>query len=383
MLSRRDLIAGAAVTAIAAVSASAAAVRDDLDLFVMSQMRTATIPGLALGVAEAGKVVLARGYGLADMAARRPVTTSSMFHIASITKTVTAAAMMRLVETGRLGLDDPVGRHLDFAVANPDFPEVPITVRHLLMHTSSISDATYYKVDFRTKGSDSPLRLEDFLRSYLVPGGEHYSKAGSFSASAPGSRWDYCNVAYGLLGLIASRVAGIDMRRFTEERFFAPLGMRHTCWTIADVPPAARVTPYDVTDAGRLAAVEPVGFPDWSAGMLRASIADFTRFLACCCNGGGADGVRILSSATTAEMLDMRTPAGLPQWLSGQGLGWMASPLGRVRRINHWGGDPGAFTAAYLDPVARRGVAIFANTSATPASKAAIKAIAERLLPVE
>jgi CubicO group peptidase (beta-lactamase class C family) len=79
-------------------------------------------------------------------------------------------------------------------------------------------------------------------------------------------------------------------------------------------------------------------------------------------------------------MLTMTVPSGLPSWVSGQGLGWMESNSHGKRLINHWGGDPGVFTAVYLDPVTTTGVAIFTNMSATPASKNAIKSIAEHLL---
>ena len=81
-----------------------------------------------------------------------------------------------------------------------------------------------------------------------------------------------------------------------------------------------------------------------------------------------------------AQMLDMRAPTGLPAWLTGQGLGWMASPLDGATRPNHWGGDDGVFTAVYLDPSKRRGVGVFTNMTATAESKAAVKAIAGRLL---
>ncbi|MBH1997649.1 MAG: beta-lactamase family protein [Sphingomonadaceae bacterium] len=377
---RRAVLVGAMVgMATPALAVKAGAGEDALDRFLKTQLQRGMIPGMAIGVARAGKVLMARGYGFANLAQHRRVTTDTMFHLASVTKVVTATAIMMLVQAGRIDLDAPVNRYLDFSVVNPAHPDTAITVRHLLMHVSGISDETYYKVDFRTPGRDSPLALRTFLTDYLVPGGKHYSATGSFAPAAPGSAYDYCNVGYALLGYLGGRVAGEDFRAFTQRRIFEPLGMRHISWTIAGVPASLMATPYDIVD-DRIVPTEPVGFPDFPVGMLRASIAGFMPFVAAAANGGSAGATRILTAANQAEMLTMRAPSGLPSWVSGQGLGWMESGGPNQRRINHWGGDPGVFTAVYLNPASKTGVAIFTNASATSASKAAIKAIAEKLL---
>ncbi len=377
LMSRRTLLAAAAASI--ATPALGASRRDNaLDEFLNAQFRTAGIAGMAVGIARRGRVVFQRGYGFANLTSRRRVTVDTMFHLASVTKTVTATAVMMLAEAGKIDLDAPANNYLDFDVTNPAHPEIAITVRHLLMHLSSISDQIYYDVDFRVTGRDSPQTVDAFLRSYLVPGGTYYSPSGCFLASAPGDRYDYCNVGYGLLGYLAGRVAGEDLRIFTQRRLFAPLHMRHVSWTIAGVPDRLNATPYDMVD-DRLVPVDPVGFPDWSAGMLRASIADFMPFVAASANGGAAGGTRIISAAGAAEMLAMRVPAGLPEWLTGQGLGWMESHTALTPRINHWGGDPGVFTAVYVDPASATGVAIFTNSSATSASRTATKAIADHI----
>lgn len=382
-LTRRALLMntlfGVASVAVASTARANAPDTRTLDAFVTAQMRAGAIPGLAIGVATAGRVRFAKGYGMADIAGRRRVTPDSMFHIASVTKTVTATGIMMLVEEGRIALDAPVNRYIDFHVANPVAPQTPITVRQLLMHMSSISDETYYNVDFRTPDRDSPIKLGDFLRSYLVPGGSHYSEGGSFSKQAPGSAYDYCNVGYGLLGYLGGCVVGKDFRSYLHERLFDRLAMKHMAWTLADVPAHLRVIPYDLVDGGPQP-VQPVGFPDWSAGMLRASISGFMPFVAAAANRGRSGRTGMLTAGSMAQMLDMRVPPGLPSWLTGQGLGWTESADGGSRHINHWGGDPGVFTAAYIDPATTTGVAIFANMSATDASKTAMKAIARHLL---
>jgi len=376
-ISRRTLLAtGLAATALPGLGRAA---ERDIDGFVAAQMKAGGMPGLAVGFARGGRVTFARGYGLADLASGRAVTADTRFHIASLTKTVTATAILQLAETGRMKLDDPVGPHLDFPLAHPRHPDAPITFRQLLSHTAGLSDARYYEIDFRTPGRDATQSLGDFLKAYLVPGGAAYSADGGFSARAPGEAWDYSNVGYALLGHLAGRIGGEDMRDQIRRRLFAPLGMRRTTWTLADTPKAQSALPYDRVD-GVPTPVEPVGFPDWPVGMMRSSITDFTRFSAAAANGGSADGVRILRPDSMGAMLDMQRPAGLPDWLTGQGLGWMESKLDGTARPNHWGGDPGVFNAAYLDPARRSAAVVLTNTSVTPEARAAVKAIAAWLL---
>lgn len=366
---RRAVLCGAAAGLAVNIVPGAAFAASEIDDWVMAQMEGARIPGLALGAARDGSVIFAKGYGYADLADRRPVTAQTMFHIASVTKTITASAMMLLVERGMIGLDDKVAPHLDFQIGGSDADTM--TFRHLLMHISGISDRLYYEIDFRRRGGDATIGLGDFLKAYLAVGGRH----GVRLANPPGSVWDYSNVGYALLGYLAGRVAGTDMRQLTREAFFDKLGLSHVSWTLADTPQALRAIPYEIED-DRVAAVSPVGFPDWPAGMIRAGIADLTRLIAAAANGGASRGVRLLSESSMAAMLKMHTPKGLPEWLSGQGLGWQQSLLNGVPRVNHWGGDPGVFTMAYLAPERRCGIVLLSNLSPTPDARAAMKALA-------
>ncbi|HYC99196.1 serine hydrolase domain-containing protein [Brevundimonas sp.] len=377
-ISRRGLILAGAATALSPALPSPAAADEALAAFVTDTMTRAGVAGMAVGYARDGVVRLAEGYGLADVESGRRVTGQTVFHVASLTKPVIATAVMMLAEAGLLDVDEPVAPHLDFAIGNPVHPGVDITFRHLMAHVSSISDKTCYAVDFRQPGRDAVMPLDTFLRDYLTPGGAHYSAEGSYSPAAPGARWDYSNVGYALLGHAAGRVAGQDLRHFIDERLFAPLGMRRVSWSIAGTPADAAV-PYDSVDGVRTR-VQPVGFPDWPGGMLRASVMDYTRFLAAATNGGVWGDARILTGADLEQMMAPTTPPGLPAWLTGQGLGWQRSKLDGVDLVEHWGGDPGVCNAAYLDPARRTAVAVFTNASGSREVMTAVKAVAGRLM---
>lgn len=368
-LCRRSVVAGLGAGALTSHFTRVAHAGESLDALVQRQMGAAKIPGLALGLAQDGRTVFARGYGTADVETNQPVNADTVFHIASITKTVTALAVMMLVEDGRISLDQPVSDWLDFDILGD--PGRAITWRHLLMHTSGISDRVYYEIDFRQRGRDSELALPAFLRAYLQAGGQ-YAASGNV-LHTPGTRWDYCNVGYGLLGHLADRVTGQDFRDWIAERLFAPLDLTRSMWRLRDIP-ANAARPYEIVD-DTIAPTAPVGFPDWPAGMLRTSVSDLTRLMAAVANGGNLTDHKVLSAANTTDLLTMHRPAGLPDWLVGQGLGWQQSLLDGAPRLNHWGGDPGVFTMAYVDPPTRSAVVVLSNLSATSASRDALKAI--------
>ncbi|WRL51413.1 serine hydrolase domain-containing protein [Luteimonas sp. R10] len=169
------------------------------------------VPGAAVLVLHEGEAVVRRGYGLADLGTRAPVTPASNFRLASLTKQFTAAAVLLLAEDGRLRLDDPVRKWL------PTLPPAadPVTVHHLLSHTSGLIDYEEVMPD----AIDGQLRDADVL-ALLEPHDRLYF--------APGTQYRYSNSAYALLALIVGKASGSDFAAFLRERIFLPLGMART-----------------------------------------------------------------------------------------------------------------------------------------------------------
>ena len=158
-----------------------------------SQLQALKVPGLSAAIIKDGRVACAAAAGMANIEARRPVTPETLFLVASVSKTITATALMQLHEQGKFRLDDDVGRYLPFAVSIPAASKSAITFRQLLTHTSSIKD-NYAHIDVATKGADSPVPLADFARGYLTPGGAYYDKSANFAKRAPGTRAAYSNM---------------------------------------------------------------------------------------------------------------------------------------------------------------------------------------------
>ena len=172
-------------------------------------------PGCALSVMKDGRVVYKRGYGMADLDHDIPITPSTVFHVASVSKQFTAASILLLAQEGKLSLDDDVRKYIPEL---PDFGQ-RITIRHLIHHTSGLRDqwdllglaGWRYSLDLITD--------EDVLSVMARQKDLNFR---------PGDRHLYCNTGYTLLAQIVKRVSGQSFREFTSANIFAPLGMKHT-----------------------------------------------------------------------------------------------------------------------------------------------------------
>lgn len=210
------------------------------------------LSGLAVLAVRDGKVVYTGQFGLARMgAAPVPVTARTMFRIASISKMVTAFGLMRLVEEGKVALDEDVGTHLGFTVRNPHFPDQPVTLRQLLTHTSSLRDDAGY-----AWGADTALK--DVLR------GAAWSKE-----APPGRYFTYCNLGWGVIGTVMERVTGERFDRLMRRLVLDPMGLR------GGYNPAA-FAPDEVADTATLYRRRTVDTEIWNpAGPWIAQVDDF------------------------------------------------------------------------------------------------------------
>jgi len=176
-----------------------------IDDYIRAEMQSQQIPGVALAVVKDGNVVLARGYGFANVEHQVPVKPETIFQSGSTGKQFTATAVMMLVEEGKLSLEDKITKYFTGA------PEAwrDITVRHMLTHTSGMTD---YPPDFDMRRDYTEDDL--FQRIKTIP-----------LAFQPGEKWSYSNIAYVMLGILIHKVSGKFYGDFLQERVFKPFGM--------------------------------------------------------------------------------------------------------------------------------------------------------------
>ncbi|MBO0722048.1 MAG: beta-lactamase family protein, partial [Blastocatellia bacterium] len=226
-------------------------------------IRRDEIAGAVVAVVKDGRVLFAKGYGYADVAARRPVSAdATLFRVASISKLFTWTAVMQLVEQGKLDLDRDVNLYLDFQIP-ATYPQA-ITLRHLMTHTPGFQMAS--PDHSRWPGTDL-LPLKEYLLKYLPP-----------RIFPPGSTPAYSNYGAALAGYIVQRVSGQPFEEYVAEHIFRPLGMAHSTF-VQPLPNALK----PMMSQGYGLASESAGqfflVPGSPAGSLYTTATDMARFM--------------------------------------------------------------------------------------------------------
>ena len=326
---------------------------------IEKELRHLGVPGLSVVIIKHGRLVCQAVAGMANIEKNQPVTPETVFAWASVSKTVTAVAVMKLVENNALGLDDDINAYLPFSVRIPACPNKPITCRHLLTHTSSIMEDEVKGVyaDLYVKG-DSPITLGGFLKNYLVPFEAYYDGKKNFKKKCPGTVSFYSNVGAGLLGYLVKVISRTPFEVFCQNHIFAPLGMTEAAWRLADMDVEHIAMPYSGNFSRGFKPLGHIGFPTFPDGLLRTSAPQLARFLLMFMKFGELDGKRILSRESIVEMRKIH----FPELDDEQGLIWYYENFGERRRVmGHEGSDPGTSSMMFFDPKDGAGVLLVAN----------------------
>ncbi len=306
-------------------------------------MERGQIPGLTLGVTDRDGTILVRTYGFAELQSRLPVTPDTLFEIGSIGKTFTAVAILQLVDEGLLDLHAPVDNYLPwFAVPQPA-GHAPITIAHLLSHTSGIAAG----IDGTPEAAFQVWSLRD-LPTY----------------SAPGERFHYSNVGYKALGLVLETVEGRPYPEIIRTRVLEPLEMLSTEPAITHDIRSRLAVGYEYLHDDRLShSRAPLAPATWlETGTADGSIAstpeDMSAFVRLLMRRGEGPNGRLLSEEAFAQM-----GTGTPRedGTVAYGYGLLIRELGGRRFIGHGGGMVGYLAAMQADPDANLGVIVLQN----------------------
>jgi len=325
----------------------------DVDQFVLAHMQTARIPGLAAVAVKNDQTVFSGAWGEGDVTAHRPVTTDTLFMLASVSKTVTATALMQLWELGKFKLDDPIDTLLGYQVRNPKFPDTAITYRMILSHTSSIEDGIH-SFDYYVTDMDSPISLAALYDGYLKPGGAYYDASNWNATNAPGTHYSYSNLGLSLGGLLVEKIAGMSLQDYCQQHIFAPLGMNESSYLLTGLDHTHIAMPYSVDTSGNYTPAGYYCYPDYPDGQLRTSASQLSRFLMSFIQFGQYGGAQILAKATVEEMRKQQPS-------SQEGLQWEFDTIGGTQVIGHGGSDLGVSTMIAFDPATGAGFVVLTN----------------------
>jgi CubicO group peptidase (beta-lactamase class C family) len=282
-----------------------------VDGVVRAEMERQKIPGLAVAVVRGGAVVSAQGYGLANVEHDAPATPDTIFQSGSLGKMFTAAGVMLMVEDGKVSLEDPIGKYL------PDAPASwkPVTIRHLLTHTSGIPDYTNGPLDLRKDYTEEQLATLAY---------------GAKMDFEPGAQWKYSNTGYLLLGIVIRKASGKFYGDVLAERVFQPLGMTTTRVISESAIVRHRAGGYTLVN-GELRNQNWVSpsLNTTADGALYFSLKDLVAWDA------GVRAKRILSAASwTASLEPVRLAGGKTH---GYGFGWAIGARGGQPVYQHGG----------------------------------------------
>jgi len=323
---------GLAAEHTGADSAGADKISKDLDAYVQAEMTRRHIPGLALAVIQGQQLRKMSTYGYASVEYSVPVQPATVFHLASISKVFTSVAVMVLVDSGKLNLDDRIGKYLDGLP--PKWQS--ISIRRLLSHTSGLPDfLTNPEVSLATV-ADTPQGTLKALRSRPMD-------------FEPGSRWQYNQTNYMLLSMLIEKLSGQSFAQFCKSHLFAPLSLESAVFADQRAVVANRATEYTRLDLTNEAnpmldhaelldyRMAPILYP---GGGMNISVADFSRWLMALTAGKLISKQSLETLWMPAQLKDGKSVDGLeyPAPWTSYGLGWMLNPHGNHPQAGHMGG---------------------------------------------
>jgi CubicO group peptidase (beta-lactamase class C family) len=302
------------------------------DEIVPKQLQSADVAGAVVAIVKDGQVLFARGYGYADVAAKRLVSAdATLFRIGSISKLFTWTAVMQLVEQGKLDLDRDVNQYLDVRIP-ATFAE-PITLRHLMTHTAGLEAAF---PDHSNWPGTRAWPLRDYLAEFMPP-----------RIYPPGTTPAYSNTGAAIAGYIVARVSGQPFEEYVAEHILAPLGMTRS--TFAQPLPAALAP---MMSQGYWLSSEPSGpfflVPESPSGSMSTTAADMGRFAIAQLQDGRLDNERILQPETAQLM--HRRQFGLHPSMNAMAFGFSESNYNGYRVIGHGGGIRSFTSQLHLVP---------------------------------
>jgi CubicO group peptidase (beta-lactamase class C family) len=334
--------------------------------------------GLALGVVRNGALEFFYGHGCADIASKTPITEDTVFRIGSITKTVTALALMQLWEQGLVDLDAPANDYLRaFQLAPETARWRAATIRHLLTHTSGIPEVVH--VADLLHPSWGPFNSRPAVYSVKagdpLPSLADYYRSGLPVVAEPGTAFAYTNHGFATLGQIVEDVSGVPLEHYLRAHIFEPLGMTDTDLVRSERVAARLATGYVIERSGPRAVPDR----DWistGATNVYSTTRDVARYAAALLGGGSNEQGAILKPATLASMFE---PHYQPDpHLVGMGLGFFRHDAGGHRIVGHDGIEPGFNASLLVAP--DDGIGVVAFTNGSPGAMGWLPIELERLL---
>lgn len=330
--------------------------KEELEDAITREVENEELISVSYCVVKNSQILHSGAKGFADLDNNILATNNTIYLTASISKTITAVALMQLAEQNLIALDDDINDFLPYSIRNPNHPNDKITYRMLLSHTSSIIDDYQEQFDpIYCYDVDCPMTLEEYFNDIFISGGSLFS-TNNFSNNAPGEAEDYSNLASALVGYLVERITAIPFDEYCKNHIFLPLGMTKTEWRLENLLVNEIAIPYDPN----ITNITHYTYPDYPNGGLRTNVLDLSKFLRAIILNGTLNGTQILTASSMAEMKTFQFGS------NEQCLSFYFETINGEKYLGHSGGEVGATAEMYFNVNSNIGVIAFSNEEDAP-----------------
>jgi CubicO group peptidase (beta-lactamase class C family) len=352
---------------------------NEIDSLVALTLKTFDVPGIAVGVIKDGKLLHAKGYGIANLRTGKKVDEYTLFGIASNSKSYTTAALAVLVDEQKIKWDDKVTDYIpEFKMYNPYVTD-EFTIRDLVTHRSGLGLGAGDLMMFPDKS--------DFTKKDIIHNLRYLKPVSSFR-----TKYDYDNNLYIVAGEIVAKVSGLSWEDFVEQRFMKPLGMKNSAASIARLKDKSNSIKPHAPVNGKIETIDI----EWSetanaAGGIWSNIVDESKWVIAQINHGKyGDSLqqKLFSEEMHEEMwaaqtiIGARTVAPYNTHFAAYGLGWFLSDVKGYKQVTHTGGLAGIVTQVVMLPELQLGIIVFTNQQSGAAFSAISNTIKDSYLGV-
>jgi len=316
-------------------------------------MRVSKVPSVSACIIKEDTIIWSNAYGLYDIENNKQTSCNTLYNIASISKTVTATALMRLYEQNHFDLDDDINEYLSFNVIHSKYPDIPITFRMLLSHQSGLSeDPLEFYLYFEPE--ECPIPLYPWIETYLSPTGDNFTSS-IWSNDAPGETFHYANIGFALIGYLVEIISGQPFYQYCDDNIFTPLKMYNTSYLLSSINRSNLAIPYHYQFHKYI----PYGhycYIGYPCGSIHTSVVELSHFIIAHMNQGKYEGYQLLNSTSIELMHTIQYSNG------DYGLGWSIwNDTKNKHYFGHTGGDYGVATSVTVRTTDNKAVIYFTN----------------------
>lgn len=317
----------------------------EIETFLQSLIDTGGIPGITVAITNDQDITYSKGFGVTNIETREKLETRHIFHVASVSKTFTATAVMQLYEKGKIDINKPLITYLPYFKLDDERYKI-LTIKQMLNHTSGMPDVEDYEWE---KAVADEGAAERYTRSL----------AGKKLVSNPGAEFHYSNMAFDVFADLVSKVSGISFENYVKQNIFLPLDMQESSFYAPEIKKSLRTKPH-IGNPPRVSSVYPYNRMHAPSSTLNTNVLELSHWAIANMNHGKYKANRILSPATHNMLMTPSFTVNKDRGTS-IGLSWFMYSYEGIMNYEHGGSDLGYKSMVTIIPEKKIGIVLLCN----------------------